>query len=282
VENAGQGDYGTISIRDADGYLHQILHTHSRNVAIGDPVVAGQLIGTMGNTGVKRRGVEDGDAHVHYQLMDPNGNRVNPTEFWDQQGPIDPNPAPPAYLGDYQRYLGTPGAAMGDSSANAPAAGQLYGSRPVNPVDAVVAARAAAQAAAEARKNVRVVSGRLNPRNADLGGYDPNAPVTVPNQVPSPGSPPSFNDRVGDWVSSPSDSAPLGPNQPVAPPPQAGKPVGIVGGQVTQIVHIRRGYSACRIRAGRPATKPGSWGNSAHLAGTNDAAATRRTTKVTP
>jgi hypothetical protein len=44
---------------------------------------------------------------------------------------------PPAYLGDYQRYLVTPGAVMGDSSANAPDAGQLYGSRPVNSADAV-------------------------------------------------------------------------------------------------------------------------------------------------
>jgi murein DD-endopeptidase MepM/ murein hydrolase activator NlpD len=65
IENAGQGDYGTISIRDANGYLHQVLHTHRRHVNVGDPVVAGQLIGTMGNTGVKARGVEGGDAHVH-------------------------------------------------------------------------------------------------------------------------------------------------------------------------------------------------------------------------
>jgi len=123
VENAGQGDYGTISIRDADGYLHQILHTHRRHVNVGDPVVAGQLIGTMGNTGVDARGVEKGDAHVHYQLFDPNGNRVNPMEYWDQQGPIDLKPAPPAYLDDYQRYLATPGAAMGDADINAPNAG---------------------------------------------------------------------------------------------------------------------------------------------------------------
>lgn len=93
----------------------------------------------------------------------------------------------------------------------------------------MAAAGAAAQAAAEARKNVRVVSGRLNPRNVDLGGYDPNAPVTVPNQMP--GGPPSFNDRFGDWVSSRSGNAPLALNHPVAPLPQAGKPVGIVSGQ---------------------------------------------------
>ena len=30
--------------------------------------------------------------------------------FWDQQGPVDPNPAPPAYLNEYQRYLSSLGA----------------------------------------------------------------------------------------------------------------------------------------------------------------------------
>ena len=68
VTNAGQGQYGTIAIRDANGFSHEILHTHSRHVAVGDPVAAGQLIGTMGNTGV-----ESGASHVHYQLKDPSG-----------------------------------------------------------------------------------------------------------------------------------------------------------------------------------------------------------------
>src|SRR5262245_15149113 len=65
VTNAGRGHYGTIAIRDANGFSHEILHTHSRHVAVGDPVAAGQLIGTMGNTGV-----ESGASHVHYQLKD--------------------------------------------------------------------------------------------------------------------------------------------------------------------------------------------------------------------
>jgi murein DD-endopeptidase MepM/ murein hydrolase activator NlpD len=51
VTQAGEGDYGTIAIQDENGLSHQILHTHTRHVAVGDPVVAGQLIGTMGNTG---------------------------------------------------------------------------------------------------------------------------------------------------------------------------------------------------------------------------------------
>src|SRR5881227_1958201 len=70
VTNAGEGDYGTIGIRDENGYTHELLHTQRRYVSVGDPVVAGQLIGTMGNTGVKKRGVELGDFHVHYQLKD--------------------------------------------------------------------------------------------------------------------------------------------------------------------------------------------------------------------
>src|SRR5689334_22062275 len=176
VENAGQGDYGTISIRDADGYLHQILHTHRRHVNVGDPVVAGQLIGTLGNSGVKIRGVEDGDTHVHYQLVDSRGNRVNPMEYWDQQGPIDPKPAPPADLDDYQQYLATPGAAMGNADIRAPRVGPRYGSQAIDPADAAVAT--------QSRKTMRVLSARVVPRT-DLGGYDANAPTAVPNQASS-------------------------------------------------------------------------------------------------
>ena len=98
VVNAGQGTMGRIAIRDKDGFVHEILHSDKRHVAIGDPVVAGQLIGTMGNTGTH-------DQHVHYQLKDPAGKDIDPNAFWDQQGPVDPNPAPPAYLQEYQQYL---------------------------------------------------------------------------------------------------------------------------------------------------------------------------------
>ena len=38
VENAGEGNFGRIAIRDKNGFLHEILHTHTRHVAIGDPV----------------------------------------------------------------------------------------------------------------------------------------------------------------------------------------------------------------------------------------------------
>jgi len=58
VTNAGEGTAGRIAIRDANGLSHEILHTHTRHVRTGDPVVAGQLIGTMGNMGVDRKGIE--------------------------------------------------------------------------------------------------------------------------------------------------------------------------------------------------------------------------------
>ena len=51
VTNAGQGTAGRIAIRDANGFSNEILHTHTRHVTIGDRVVTGQLIGTMGNRG---------------------------------------------------------------------------------------------------------------------------------------------------------------------------------------------------------------------------------------
>ncbi|MES2192934.1 MAG: M23 family metallopeptidase [Pseudomonadota bacterium] len=129
VTNAGQGTAGRIAIRDADGRSHGILHTHKRHVAIGDPVVAGQLIGTMGNTGVRNPYVESGDHHLHYQLKDVGGNRLNPSAFWDQQGPADPNPAPPGFLGEYQQYLRGLGPNAGSTAPMNPDDSRPFGTR---------------------------------------------------------------------------------------------------------------------------------------------------------
>ena len=82
VTKVNPNKWGMISIRDADGLSHEILHTHSQYVAVGDPVAAGQIIGSMGNTGLVRETPEDG-VHVHYQLRDPAGNVLNPTAFFD-------------------------------------------------------------------------------------------------------------------------------------------------------------------------------------------------------
>lgn len=110
VTNAGQGTAGRIAIRDANGLSHELLHTHRRFVSVGDPVVAGQLVGTMGNTGVIEPSIESGDHHLHYQLKDPAGRRLNPQAFWKERGPIDPNPAPPVYVDEHRRYLRDAGA----------------------------------------------------------------------------------------------------------------------------------------------------------------------------
>ena len=47
VTSAGQGGYGRIAIRDANGLSHEILHTQSQKVKIGQKVFAGESIGTM-------------------------------------------------------------------------------------------------------------------------------------------------------------------------------------------------------------------------------------------
>ena len=52
----------------------------------------------MGNTGVTSDPKKGN--HVHYQLKDSAGTIVDPSAYWDQQGAVDPNPAPPPYLGD--------------------------------------------------------------------------------------------------------------------------------------------------------------------------------------
>lgn len=104
VESAGDDQWGTISIRDNNGLRHQILHTNSRHVKVGDVVAAGQVIGTMGNTGLFDMKGNPGHHHVHYQIKDRAGNVLDPGAFADALGPFDPIPAP-AYVPEYQRYL---------------------------------------------------------------------------------------------------------------------------------------------------------------------------------
>lgn len=76
------GAFGTVKIRDAQGYSHEILHLDARQVEAGQTVAAGDPIGTMGGRG------PDGPAqyarHVHYQLRDPQGALVSPEAFWNR------------------------------------------------------------------------------------------------------------------------------------------------------------------------------------------------------
>jgi hypothetical protein len=226
VTNAGEGDYGTIAIRDANGYSHEILHTHTRHVAVGDAVAAGQLIGTMGNTGVEKRKVEKGANHVHYQLKDPSGQTIDPSAYWDRQGPVDPNPTPPTYLDEQQQYLRDRDAMVNNTFGIVPHAGPIYGPQPVDQAQALVAPPPLAVDPNKVRVLSSTIAGRPFPP-----GFNANAAAVMPNDDPAAESPPSFADRFGNWTSSDGATAPLAPYQPLSPPPQVQRPLGIVSGK---------------------------------------------------
>ncbi len=150
VTKAGGDRYGTIAIKDANGFSHEILHTQAQHVAVGDPIAAGELIGTMGKTGA--------DAyHVHYQLRDPSGKVIDPSAFWDQQGSVDPNPAPPTYLGEQQQYLRDRNAMVNNSFGNVPDAGPIYGPQPVDQGRPLIGL----PPRSVDPKSIRVLSGRI-------------------------------------------------------------------------------------------------------------------------
>lgn len=85
----GPGQYGTISIMDMYGNRHEILHTNSQLVKIGDWVSVGDPIGTMGGKGPE--GPNQYPQHVHYQIHDANGKLMNPQGWWDSspETPLD-------------------------------------------------------------------------------------------------------------------------------------------------------------------------------------------------
>jgi len=226
VTNAGEGDYGTIAIRDANGYSHEILHTHTRHIAVGDPVAAGQLIGTMGNTGVEKRNVEKGASHVHYQLKDPSGKAIDPSAFWDRQRPVDPNPAPPAYLGEQQQYSRDRNTIANSSFGNVPDAGLIYEPQAVEEPQPLVLS----PPRSVDPKNIRVLTGRIAGQSAPQR-FNPTAAAMLPNEFPVANGPASFGDRFGNWTSSTGVAAPLAPYQLLSPSPQAQTAIGIVGGK---------------------------------------------------
>lgn len=86
------GQYGTIKIRDADGNSHEILHTQSQSVKVGQHLEPGDAIGTMGGRGP--HGTSQYAQHVHYQMKDAQGHPINPEAYWNQhqqQAPAQPH-----------------------------------------------------------------------------------------------------------------------------------------------------------------------------------------------
>jgi hypothetical protein len=258
VTNAGEGTAGTIAITDANGFVHEILHTHTRHVAVGDPVVAGQLIGTMGNTGVESPNIEHGAHHVHYQLKDSTGTVIDPSAFWDQQGPVDPNPAPPAYLDEYQQYSQLPNQALPPDRSNS--VDSRFGNWPAAPfVSAPDAGLSAAPSPpAIPDRNVPVLRSRVagKPGASFFDNVNQAVPFVPSNEVLSPGRPASFADRFGDWTSFPTGSAPPGPNQPVPPAEDGSSRRGDAGN-----IRVLTGRLVSRNGAGNPSISPAGFSN---------------------
>lgn len=88
------GQYGTVKIRDAQGNSHEILHLDSNSVQEGQTVRAGDPIGMMGGRGPN--GEDQYAQHVHYQMRDAGGRRIDPEAWWNQGRQVETTPAPGA------------------------------------------------------------------------------------------------------------------------------------------------------------------------------------------
>jgi hypothetical protein len=219
VTNAGAGTVGRIAIKDASGFTHEILHTHSRHVGVGDPVFPGQLIGTMGNTGVEHANIESGDHHVHYQMWDPAGNRVNPAEFWDRRDA-------PAHLGEYQQYS----RGRGDNAYSG--FGDVPGAA-TTPADQSLSTTSNEPPPPFASENFRYLGRRIagEPASSVFETGSPAVPFVPSNKPLSPDQRNSFDNRFGTWSSSPAGIAPRNPNLPVQQP-DPGTPRGMIDGSI--------------------------------------------------
>lgn len=81
------GQFGTIKICDKQGYSHELLHLHTQRVKVGDIVMLGEEIGTMGGKGPL--GHFQYPQHVHYQVKNTIGKIENPNIWWKNQLPLE-------------------------------------------------------------------------------------------------------------------------------------------------------------------------------------------------
>lgn len=96
ADNGGGGNY--VAWKDVAGNTHRYLHLYNSRpaVSVGDKVIGGQtLLGFMGDTGSSE------GHHLHYDISNTSGNRVNPIEFFSVYTP------PSSYSGN--------GTAQGDT-----------------------------------------------------------------------------------------------------------------------------------------------------------------------
>ena len=73
--NGGAGNY--VAWKDNSGYTHRYLHmAKDPTKKVNDTVSGGELMGYVGNTGGSY------GAHLHYDITDPSGKKVNPMMYW--------------------------------------------------------------------------------------------------------------------------------------------------------------------------------------------------------
>jgi hypothetical protein len=82
VAAGDQGDGWGISVKvkDANGYIHNYGHLSGVNVQAGQTIQAGTIVGASGNSG-KSTG-----PHVSYDVLDPNGQYIDPSGFLSAPG----------------------------------------------------------------------------------------------------------------------------------------------------------------------------------------------------
>jgi murein DD-endopeptidase MepM/ murein hydrolase activator NlpD len=91
------GGYGNmVEVTHADGSKTRYGHLQSLNVNVGDQVAAGTPVGKVGSTG-KSTG-----PHLHFEVIDKNGQKVNPksvTDLANRSLSVTPTPRPSDDIG---------------------------------------------------------------------------------------------------------------------------------------------------------------------------------------
>lgn len=69
-----------VRVKQDDGTIGVFGHVDQSFVRAGQPVTAGQQIATVGNRG------QSTGPHLHYEVWDANGNKINPQVWLNQRG----------------------------------------------------------------------------------------------------------------------------------------------------------------------------------------------------
>lgn len=91
VENSDEGYGNSVVVQDASGNLIRYAHLNGINVSKGQPIVAGQPIGSMGKTGNVIPGPGGDGSHLHIEARDKSGklislDGIDPASTW--QSPV--------------------------------------------------------------------------------------------------------------------------------------------------------------------------------------------------